>query len=134
MIISAGRHSFPQGREKQDMRYKKIVSGLLACAMVVTSAFAGNVATVRAEGEQPEPVSTYNFNATEQSPGGSLGEGVQALSSNNNTSDVLPPFEGEVQFVPGRSGKEGDFAVNTEGKHGVVLPNKQLGLNYTVSF
>ena len=32
------------------MRYKKIVSGLLACAMAVTSVFAGNVATVKADG------------------------------------------------------------------------------------
>ena len=51
------------------MRYKKIVSGLLACAMAVASVFAGNVATVKADGaEMPTPVASYDFN-------GSLGEG-----------------------------------------------------------
>ena len=36
--------------------------------------------------------------------------------------------------MPGRSGKAGDYAVDTQGKHGLILPEKQLGDNYTISF
>ena len=36
------------------MIFKKFVSGLLACAMVVTSLFTGNVATVKAETKAAE--------------------------------------------------------------------------------
>jgi Bacterial surface proteins containing Ig-like domains len=114
------------------MRYKKIVSGLLACAMVVTSAFAGNVATVRAEGEAdlPVPVSTYDFNATEDAPTvGTMKEGVKAVLGQTN----LPDYEGEFEYGAGRSGEERDFAVST-GKYGLRLPDNQLGENYSISF
>lgn len=114
------------------MKYKKIVSGLLACAMVVTSVFTGNVTTAKAAA-QPTPKATYNFNTTGQvSP--ELGTGVEAKASPNKTSDTLTAYNDPIKYVPGRSGKAGDYAVDTEGKHGLVLPEKQLGDNYTISF
>ncbi len=121
------------------MRFKKIVSGLLACAMVVTSVFAGNVTTAKAEGEgaaAPVPVSTYDFNVSGDNGSVSLGDGVELKSSPNNAagSPELNDYTENPKFVEGRSGKAGDYAVDTEGKHGIILPDKQLGENYTVSF
>ncbi len=121
------------------MRFKKIVSGLLACAMVVTSVFTGNVTTAKAEGEgaaDPVPVSTYNFDVSGDNGIVSLGDGVELKSSPNNASGSpeLNDYTGAPKFVAGRSGKTGDYAVDTEGKHGIILPDKQLGEDYTVSF
>ena len=104
------------------MRYKKIVSGLLACAMVVTSAFAGNVATVKAEGETalPTPVAEYDFNGT-------LGEGENAGKA---VVTKLGDYDGEVVYEAGRV--EGDQAVKL-GDYGIKLAPANLGSDYTVS-
>lgn len=116
------------------MKYKKIVSGLLACAMVVTSVFTGNVTTAKAA-EQPTPVATYDFNTKGDQVSPDLGTGVKAQSSADGKSDVLPEYKRDlIKYVTGRSGKAGDYAVDTQGKHGLILPEKQLGDNYTVSF
>lgn len=115
------------------MKYKKIVSGLLACAMVVTSAFSGNVTTAKAA-EQPTPVGTYDFNTKESQVSPDLGNGVTAKSSCGVNSDILLDYNDPIKYVPGRSGKAGDYAVDTQGKHGLILPEKQLGDNYTISF
>jgi len=115
------------------MKYKKIVSGLLACAMVVTSVFTGNVTTAKAA-EQPTPVGTYDFNTKESQVSPDLGNGVTAKSSCGVNSDILLDYNDPIKYVPGRSGKAGDYAVDTQGKHGLILPEKQLGDNYTISF
>ena len=128
------------------MRFKKLVSGLLACALVATSVFTGDVATAKAEqtaepaaeivSGDPIPVSTYNFQVSGDNAQGTLGSGVVLKSSPNNAanSPELNDYTEAPKFVAGRSGKAGDYAVDTEGKHGIVLPDKQLGENYTVSF
>ncbi len=103
------------------MRYKKIVSGLLACAMAVTSVFAGNVATVKADGaEMPTPVASYDFN-------GSLGEGDLAGKA---VVKGLGDYTGDVVYEPGLA--EGDKAVRL-GNYGVKLAPTDLGTEYTVS-
>ncbi len=115
------------------MKYKKIVSGLLACAMVVTSVFTGNVTTAKAA-EQPTPVGTYDFNTKEGQVSPDLGTNVVAKSSCGANSDILLDYNDPIKYVPGRSGEAGDYAVDTQGKHGLILPEKQLGDNYTISF
>ena len=115
------------------MKYKKIVSGLLACAMVVTSAFSGNVTTAKAA-EQPTPIGTYDFNTKKDQVSPDLGTNVVAKSSCGANSDILLDYNDPIKYVPGRSGEAGDYAVDTQGKHGLILPEKQLGDNYTISF
>lgn len=113
------------------MRFKKIVSGLLASALVVTSAFAGNTATVKAEqaagaeraAEDVTPVATYDFNSK------TLKEGVEVF---NKGLSSYGGTVGEGDFAAGRGG-EGDFALNLDGKFGMVLPEKNIGSKYTVS-
>ena len=103
------------------MRYKKIVSGLLACAMAVTSVFAGNVATVKAEGpEMPTPVASYDFN-------GNLGEGDTAGKA---VVKGLGDYSGDVVYEAGLA--EGDKAVRL-GSYGIKLAPTNLGTDYTVS-
>lgn len=115
------------------MKYKKIVSGLLACAMVVTSVFSGNVTTAKAA-EQPTPIGTYDFNTKKDQVSPDLGTNVVAKSSCGVNSDILLDYNDPIKYVPGRSGEAGDYAVDTQGKHGLILPEKQLGDNYTISF
>lgn len=108
------------------MRYKKIVSGLLACAMVVTSAFAGNVVSAKAADES-ELVEVYDFE-------NGLGEGVAKVV--NGTDGSAPPaYEGEAVFEDGRPAKEGAEAGKSVkiGDYGLILPNDNIGSSYTVS-
>lgn len=108
------------------MRYKKIVSGLLACAMVVTSAFAGNVVSAKAA-DEPVPVEVYNFE-------NGLGEGVAPVV-NGQDGSVPPAYEGETVFEDGRPAKEGAEAGKAVklGDYGLLLPEDNIGSNYTVS-
>lgn len=101
------------------MRLKKIVSGILACAMVVTSVFVGDVSVVKAA-EQPTPIASYDFND-------GLGEGVTALTTGLNAYTGTPDMS-----ATGRSGADGDKAVKL-GEYGLELPNKNLGSDYSVS-
>jgi len=121
------------------MKYKKIVSGLLACAMVVTSAFSGNVTTAKAA-EQPTPIATYDFNAAQDAVSpeiGTLKEGVDLVlgSKAGANTDELKKYEGNAQYGVGRSGKTGDCAVKT-GAYGLMLPKadySSIGTEYSVS-
>ena len=109
------------------MRFKKLVSGLLACAMVVTSVFTGDMAIAKAA--EPEvkanvispddPLATYGFD-------GALGTGVTAIQKG------LGAYKGNVEYVAGRSGEDTDKALKT-GNHGVKLDHTNLGSAYTVS-
>lgn len=116
------------------MKYKKIVSGLLACAMVVTSVFTGNVTTAKAA-EQPTPVATYDFNNLKVSADdGVLGSNITAVQGNNKS---LAVYTGNVDFVTGRSGKEGDKAVELKknnAEYGYKLSKAGITTEYTVSF
>lgn len=66
------------------MKFKKLLSGVLACAMVVTSAFTGNVTTVKAAGSgsdgQPAAVSDDDANVPEPM--------LQFTFDNDCTTDV----------------------------------------------
>ncbi len=78
-------------------------------------------------GTDPAPLASYNFNATEESPAGTLGEGIEKCTVG------MGAYQGETEFEAGRSGREGDFAVKTqEGKYGLKLPQGKLQ-NYTVT-
>lgn len=113
------------------MKYKKIVSGLLACAMVVTSVFSGNVTTAKAA-EQPTPIGTYDFNAAQGAVSpeiGTLATGVKKLKAAKNTLDE---YTGDAVYGQGRSENVGDCAVKI-GDYGLELPHKNVGTQYTVS-
>lgn len=116
------------------MKYKKIVSGLLACAMVVTSVFTGNVTTAKAA-EQPTPIATYNFdNLKVSADDGVLGSNVTAVQGNNKN---LAVYKGNVDFVTGRSGKAEDKAVElkkNDAEYGYKLSKSGITTEYTVSF
>ena len=109
------------------MRFKKLVSGLLACAMVVTSVFTGDMAVAKAA--EPEakanvispddPLAAYGFD-------GALGTGVTAIQKG------LGAYTGNVEYVAGRSGEDTDKALKT-GSHGVKLDHTNLGSAYTLS-
>lgn len=107
------------------MKFKKFVSGLLACAMVVTSVFTGNVTTAKAEGPAartvtPEDaVGTYNFDGT-------LGDGVVLQTKGLN------PYSGDAVYGQGKTDFVDDKAVRT-GTYGMKLPHTNLGTTYTVS-
>ncbi len=104
------------------MRLKKIVSGILACAMVVTSVFVGDVTTVKADVTLPDPIAKYDFN--------------EALADNVEVFDKgLTTYSGTVSesdYVTGRSGADEDRALKL-GKFGLRLPEKNIGKAYTVS-
>ena len=99
------------------MRFKKLVSGLLACALVATSVFTGDVATAKAEqtaepaaeivSGDPIPVSTYNFQVSGDNAQGTLGSGVVLKSSPNNAanSPELNDYTEAPKFVAGRDRK-----------------------------
>lgn len=114
------------------MKYKKIVSGLLACAMVVTSVFTGNVTTAKAAGEaMPTPVATYDFNAAEGTVSpteGTLKENVEMYGK------AFAAYSGGAKYGPGRNSDTdpSDFSIQT-GDYGLKLPDGPLGENYTVS-
>lgn len=111
------------------MRFKKIVSGLLAGALVVTSMFTGNVVSAKAEGAAVEPIATYNFNATDSSSDGTLGDGVTLIAT---TASALNPYSGTPVYGQGRSGDSNDKAIKT-GNYGLKLDHTNLGSEYTVS-
>ena len=101
------------------MRFQKIVSGFLACAMAVASVAVGDMATVNAA-EQPAPVASYDFND------GALPAGAKAVSV------AMGNYSGAAAFEAGRNG-EGDQAIKL-GNYGLQLAEKNIGSKYTVSF
>ena len=103
------------------MKFQKIVSGLLVCAMALTSLFTGEVTQLKAAG-QPEPVASYDFNETETSAAEPFAAGLEAYHAGIAASD----------YGVGRSGDAGDRAIQL-GKFGLRLPEKNLGGAYTVS-
>lgn len=121
------------------MRFKKLVSGLLACALVATSVFTGDVATAKAEqtaepaaeivSGDPVPMATYNFDVSGDNGTPTLGEGVEALTLGSAGAATVE----STDFVDGRTEVAGNKAVNLGGKFGLRLPQKNIGANYTVS-
>ncbi len=112
-----------------NMRFNKIVSGLLAGALAVTSVFAGNVTTVKAEDAAVTPIAVYNFNAIVSGGDGMLGDEVTLIDP---TANALNEYTGAAVYGQGRSGDSNDKAVKT-GTYGLKLPQTNLGSEYTVS-
>lgn len=105
-------------RKEKEMKYKKIVSKILACAMVVTTVFTGNVTTADAAGKL-EPVAKYDFETEDNY------KDIQLIT------EELENFEGEPVLKDGRGGGQ---AISTEDTgYGLKLPQLSLGTDYTVS-
>lgn len=64
------------------MRIKKIVSGLLVCALVATTVFTGNVATANAAGQEGHKLAVdYDFSKEEEGK-------IKDKSGNNNDATI----------------------------------------------
>ncbi len=101
------------------MKCKKIVSGLLVCAIAASSVFTGDLTVVNAA-DMPTPLGSYSFDDE------SLGEGVSAIVTG------LTEYTGTVTYDTGRTGEDNDKAV-VLGEHGLKLPESNIGSAYTVS-
>ena len=79
------------------MKCKKIVSTLLASAIITTSVFTGDLVTANAAtvGESmPAPVATYDFNGTLDS---NIGTKATAYARSYGT------YSGDITYVEGRN-------------------------------
>ncbi|MCI9447362.1 MAG: hypothetical protein HFH36_08210 [Lachnospiraceae bacterium] len=109
------------------MKMKKLVSGLLACAMVVTSVFTGNVTAVKAESpaaaprlvSPDEPIAYYNFDS------GTLDGDFTKIAAGNADSNA------NLVFEAGKTGKDGDKSIKL-GDYALRLDGN-IGESYTVS-
>lgn len=112
------------------MKCKKIVSGLLASAIITTSVFTGDFVTANAAtvGESmPAPVATYTFDGTLSSK-----EGTTAKAY----AQKYGAYSGDITYVAGRNAAitsdTEDKAVQL-GSYGLELAEKNIGTEYTVS-
>lgn len=112
------------------MKCKKIVSGLLASAIITTSVFTGDFVTANAAtvGESmPAPVATYTFDGTLSSK-----EGTTAKAY----ARAYGAYSGDITYVAGRNAAitsdTEDKAVQL-GSYGLELEEKNIGTEYTVS-
>lgn len=112
------------------MKCKKIVSGLLASAIITTSVFTGDLVTANAAtvGESmPTPVATYTFDGTLSSK-----EGTTATAY----AKTYGAYSGDITYVAGRNAAitsdTNDKAVQL-GSYGLELAEKNIGSEYTVS-
>ena len=112
------------------MKCKKIVSGLLASAIITTSVFTGDFMTANAAtvGESmPAPVATYTFDGTLSSK-----EGTTAKAY----ARAYGAYSGDITYVAGRNAAitsdTEDKAVQL-GSYGLELEEKNIGTEYTVS-
>lgn len=112
------------------MKCKKIVSGLLASAIITTSVFTGDFVTANAAtvGESmPAPVATYTFDGTLSSK-----EGTTAKAY----ARAYGAYSGDITYVAGRNAAitsdTEDKAVQL-GSYGLELAEKNIGTEYTVS-
>lgn len=107
------------------MRFNKIVSGLLAGALAVTSVFAGNVTTVKAEGTSETPKYSFDFNREDLNTIVSSDNALSVVGTGNAASTATPAF------ADGRSGQAGDKSVKL-GSYALSMP-ANIGENYTVN-
>lgn len=112
------------------MKCKKIVSTLLASAIITTSVFTGDLVTANAAtvGESmPAPVATYTFDGTLSSK-----EGTTAKAY----AQKYGAYSGDITYVAGRNAAitsdTEDKAVQL-GSYGLELAEKNIGTEYTVS-
>lgn len=105
------------------MKYKKIVSKILACAMVVTTVFTGNMTTAEAEAGKLQPVARYDFETAENY------EDISKITGN------LENYTGDFNVADGGHGdsaKAFTMEKDSAQTHGLKLPQKDLR-EYTVS-
>lgn len=102
------------------MKYKKIVSKILACAMVVTTVFTGNTTTADAAAGKLQPVAKYDFETE-----GNY-QDIQKITGS------LEEYTGDFNVADGghESGKA--FSTALDAAHCLKLPQKNL-TDYTVS-
>lgn len=112
------------------MKCKKIVSGLLASAIITTSVFTGDFMTANAAtvGESmPAPVATYTFDGTLSSK-----EGTTAKAY----ARAYGAYSGDITYVAGRNAaitSDTDDKAVQLGSYGLELAEKNIGTEYTVS-
>lgn len=112
------------------MKCKKIVSTLLASAIITTSVFTGDLVTANAAtvGESmPAPVATYDFNGTLDS---NIGTKATAYARSYGT------YSGDITYVEGRNTAITSAVENKAvqlGSYGLELAEKKIGSAYTVS-
>ena len=112
------------------MKCKKIVSGLLASAIITTSVFTGDLVTANAAtvGESmPAPVATYTFDGTLSSK-----EGATAKAY----AKKYGAYSGDITYVAGRNAaitSDTDDKAVQLGSYGLELAEKNIGTEYTVS-
>ncbi len=107
------------------MRFKKIMSGLLACALLVTSAFSGDAAMVKAEAAAETPKYNFDFNAGNLNSTVNSDTAFSVVAAGAATTTVTP------DYGIGKSGEAGDKSVKL-GNCALSLP-ANLGDNYTVN-
>lgn len=102
------------------MKYKKIVSKILACAMVVTTVFTGNTTIADAAAGKLQPVAKYDFETE-----GNY-QDIQKITGS------LEEYTGDFNVADGghESGKA--FSTALDAAHCLKLPQKNL-TDYTVS-
>lgn len=116
------------------MKLKKVVSKLLACAMVATTVFTGNVTNASAAQAQIiQPLAKYDFNGEVSADNGKY-QDIQMITRE------LEDYSGKVELVDGReTGKAisiyeyDEAAGKDDGIYGLKLSQKELGNQYTVS-
>lgn len=115
------------------MKFKRAVSKLLACTMMVTTVFTGNVSTTSAAAKILQPVAKYDFEEGVSDDNGKY-QDIQMITKD------LKNYTGQVELVEGgKTGKainiyEYDQEAGIDGgKYGLKLPQKKLGNEYTVS-
>lgn len=112
------------------MKCKKIVSTLLASAIITTSVFTGDFMTANAAtvGESmPTPVATYTFDGTLSSK-----EGATAKAY----AKKYGAYSGDITYVAGRNAaitSDTDDKAVQLGSYGLELAEKNIGTEYTVS-
>lgn len=107
------------------MRFKKVVSGLLACVMAATTIFTGNVVPVRAEAAPETPIYSFDFDSENLNSSVTPDDALTVIGTGNAASTATPEYE------TGRTGEAGDKSVKL-GDYALSLPG-DIGENYTVN-
>lgn len=121
------------------MKIKKVLAGLMALAVTVTSmstnlAVSANTAEIAAQAvESKEPTPKYEMNLD-----GNLDvvtkAGVEPIAAQLVVaSGGLNPYSGEVQYTADKYGNSNQ-AVDLDGKYGILLDNVDVDRTYSVSF
>ena len=93
---------------RENMKVKMTVSKLLACAMVVTSVFTGDITTANAEAGAKilEPLAKYDFEEAVSGDNGKY-QDIQMVTRD------FENYAGALDFMPGRDGA--GKALSTDG-------------------